>query len=699
MTRRFLPLLALGALLLAAACPSDPQLGPADAPAPGDALGDADPGGGGGPPIPVGAPCVSSDECPGQFCDKRHGGCVDCYLSAHCADGQTCASAICVPDGACGAGIGCDPGVCDPARGLCVECLVDADCAGELVCVGQVCRPPYADCDALADCAGSGAVCLEPTGEGAPSTCGDCEVDSQCGDYEQCSERTCAPAPCFPGIPSCVGKEIQICKANGQGYDKVLCAEGQTCFAGACVENECTPPGTQTCEKFQLKICQDDGTLLTHDCPLGQECVGEACEPMRHRVLVVFDTSGSMNWFPGTNTWITACGVDQDECCLEPWPACEVKPACTVLGKSKEAFTKFFALGQTEQVLFGLQRFPQVQDRVTPSCEGGYYSWQNEITGDDGSYTVPLGLHTWFDEYQDEVILVPFPPSGSSATANLLELSEYMDDIEFVIDTDEPCSTHDDCDSGACLGTSVVGKTCRIFANPELRAEGATPLGKSLFYSGEYMRRHVVIDGKPCETDAECDSPGYFCGESGKCFDPHRQCRLNVILLFTDGGETEHPFTTDYFNPAVQAKRMRQGLGCQTDADCSQLDVCFESEDAEIDGCHQVYCHPQGKYCSYDVLDGDAFGAVQLVAPGADRLLDYNGNPIEVMTTVVDASLANPDASANSLNANRVIALNGGGRHVVVQVDDLDDFLNQLKKTIDFKQLFLQCTQQGAVAP
>ena len=683
-------LLAAPTLFLAA-CGDSGSGSPADGgPGAGADAADAPDSEDEGPDIPVGAFCLSSDECPGQFCDKRHGGCVDCYLDQQCPDNEVCIGALCTPESGCGDGIGCAVGVCDTEAGHCVGCTEDADCGTGLACVGGVCRPPFPDCEDYDDCAPLGAACLE-TGQ-----CGDCEDDTQCGNYEACQEGMCVPDSCFPGIPSCVGNEIQICRATGDGYDKILCPDGQTCFAGECVESDCTPPGSQVCEKFQLKVCQDNGTLLTKDCGLGQECIEDSCQAMRHRVLVVFDTSGSMNWMPGTQQWLTACGVDETDCCLNPWPVCEAE-ACSTLARSQEAFSEFFKLGETEQILFALQRFPQVLDRDTPSCEGGYYSWQNEMSGDDGAFTVPLGIDSWFEQNLEETVLVPFPASGSSSAANLLELNDYMDGIEFVVDTDEPCQSHSDCESGKCLGTSVVGKTCRIFANPELRAEGATPLGKSLYYAGEYMRHHVVIDGKPCEDDTECGSPGYFCGENKKCFDPHRQCRLNAIVLFTDGGETEHPFVSDYWNPVVQAKRMRLGLGCGTDDDCTQLDVCMESEDPEIDGCHPVTCHPTENYCTYKLLEEDNFTPVNMnVGGGADSLIDYNGNKIDVTVTVVDASVADPGQTTATLNNNRLIALYGGGRHVVVQVDDLDQFFNELQKTIDFKQLFLQCTQQGA---
>ncbi len=81
--------------------------------------------------------------------------------------------------------------------------------------------------------------------------------------------------------------------------------------------------------------------------------------------------------------------------------------------------------------------------------------------------------------------------------------------------------------------------------------------------------------------------------------------------------------------------------------------------------------------------------------PGFNRVLDYNGNPIDIITTVVDASVASTEETTATLNNNRRIALYGGGLHVVVNTGDVPDFLAQLKKTIDFKELFTDCAIAG----
>ena len=77
-----------------------------------------------------------------------------------------------------------------------------------------------------------------------------------------------------------------------------------------------------------------------------------------------------------------------------------------------------------------------------------------------------------------------------------------------------------------------------------------------------------------------------------------------------------------------------------------------------------------------------------------NRLLDYNGNPINVLVNVVDASVSAEDIEDDvvTLTNNYQIALHGGGLHVVVSVEDEADFLAKLKASIDAKSLFEQCS-------
>jgi hypothetical protein len=634
------------------------------------------------PDVPLGDPCLSSDECLGEVCDKRNGACVECYLTAHCDDAFVCVGMQCAGEEECIDDSECTQGVCGPDE-TCLGCNNSGDCTGGWMCVESVCRPLYPTCDEFKDCEALGAVCLEETGR-----CADCTDKSQCGDYEWCSDNACAPEYCTPGDASCVGDAIQLCRADGKGFWQLACDEGQTCFGGACIESDCTP-GESECVGYQVRQCLPNGTYLVTECAGGHECLDNACQPLRHRVLVIFDTSGSMAWFPGTNEAPKLCGSEPDDQCIQPWPTCQDPDnPLTTMAISKSVFSDFFA--ETENALFSLNRFPQRPIAPSAVCEGGYNDWANTITDDDGAMSVPLFEHTWFDENLGEINVVPFPPTGSYS--NVDELLEWVDFTEWLVETDVPCTDYKDCDNGVCLGLTPTNKKCQAFANPELRATGWTPLGKSLFYAGEYMRRSVVVDGKPCSEDADCGSPGYYCSAGGSCFDPFRDCRLNVIVLFTDGVETEYPIPTQYFNPILQAKRLRLGLGCEVDEDCSDLDTCHKDpENPGEFGCYPTSCHEEG-YCTNELIETDAAGALDVTLDlPEDRLRDYNGNGIEIIVHVVDASISSIEASEATLNNNRLISLYGGGEHIVVDVDDPPDFLAKLKQTVDFKQVLTEC--------
>jgi hypothetical protein len=166
-------------------------------------------------------------------------------------------------------------------------------------------------------------------------------------------------------------------------------------------------------------------------------------------------------------------------------------------------------------------------------------------------------------------------------------------------------------------------------------------------------------------------------------------------VLFTDGAETEYPSTNDFFNPQVQAKRLRYGLGCTTDDECSKLTFCRPKKEKPSETeCFQPRCGDDG-YCTNDAIVNDPqaqkVSYVDDSLYDANRLRDANGNPIDVIVNVEDASGADKTLVDDVTNANRLVALYGGGVHVVVSAGDEADFLASLKKTIDFKSLFSQC--------
>ncbi len=188
-----------------------------------------------------------------------------------------------------------------------------------------------------------------------------------------------------------------------------------------------------------------------------------------------------------------------------------------------------------------LFRFPQTggQCGVSCSCTSGGYSGDSTIKG-DGNAQMVVDSSSWFWNNVNQIMCVAFPKASGEQTK--AAIGKWMDNVQDA-------------------------------ANPELRATGGTPIGKSLFYIGEYIRNKVVVDGKACKVDDDCGNANYACDLSackdatcqGACKDAARSCRDTIVILFTDGGETS---SNSYFGPWIQAKRMAMGLGCATDADC-----------------------------------------------------------------------------------------------------------------------------------
>lgn len=620
--------------------------------------------------------CTRSSECPAGFCDKLTGRCVECFVEQHCPDGQVCASGSCVETQGCNETLNeCDDLVCDLEAGHCVQCLEDSHCGAGKWCWNHVCRFKPEECADGGECQQGGAVCSSDKG-----LCLDCGIDSDCAWFEHCEEQACLPRPCTPGNPECLDDSLaKVCRTDGQGFFYLQCAQGEQCMQGICVEPHCTP-GEYTCVNFAKSVCQLDPvagelTYKTMPCPPAQVCIDKGCRPLRHRVLFVFDTSSSMNWLPQSEALPEMCPLGRQSTpenpCIGFYPNCEPKEApFTKLGISKSVFENLMQSDEADTAFCALMRFPQVSKKGAPNCEGGWFEGQVWMTGHEPGqeHAVPEEPGNWFDANLAEVLLEPFPADhGSYVTWNV---ARWFNFIQVVENLGVSCADHAACGPGKwCLGPQPV---CRQFDDPEIMASGWTPLGRTLFYAGEYVRRHVIVDGKECKTDKDCASAGYLCGPTGKCFDPlydpdpAKTCRQNVIVLFTDGQETE-TLGHSFFHPAVQAKRFHFGLGCNTDADCLNNATCQEGS------------------CYHPSLHAGTLPVVEYVEEdGAQTLLDRNGNPISLTIHVVDAS--GPD------EINEFIAHHGGGEYYPVSMEDEVDFLKKLILTLDIKTLAQNCT-------
>ncbi len=293
----------------------------------------------------------------------------------------------------------------------------------------------------------------------------------------------------------------------------------------------CTP-GTQTCQGIKLATCLGGGDgYSVSACFPGTACFNGACKAVGANLIIAFDTSGSMSTDVTNKAGVKNCAS------YDPWPKCEYDATkypngCTRIGVSKGVFKQALAKLDDQVTHLALFKFPQTVDNVgSKSCDSGSYSGQDTVSGDNGEQGVD-STTSWFNKNFGEVLAVPYP--GVSGFNSKAAIGKWMDGTE-----SQP-------------------------SDPELRADGGTPLGKTLFYVGEYLRNKVIVDGKKCSADADCGSVNYLC-QNGACLDPARSCRDTVVVLFTDGGESS---SNTYFGPWVQAKRLSTGLGCVTDSDC-----------------------------------------------------------------------------------------------------------------------------------
>ena len=477
--------------------------------------------------------------------------------------------------------------------------------------------------------------------------------------------------------------------------DQTMCPAGQASIEGQCELVMCEP-NAPVCRAGELYTCADDGQSLDRprqDACFGRTCIEGDCRPIKHNVAVLFDTSVSMNRCvqDSRNSYEECCNGR----CPGEWPICETESdPLSRLGYSKRAFQQFFAEGDTQETArLALLTFPQTVIPFNNGCSSSVYDYSNFISGDDDRHESEAD---WFLSNASEVVRVPFPTTW--AEDNTEELLSWVDFSEN--DTDDP----------------------------ELRATGFTPLGRSIFYAGEYFRHAVIANGKPCTVDVDCGSQDYVCID-GACRDPNKDCRLNILLVFTDGKESTHPLIDEYFNPVVQARRLKFGLKCESDGDClagascdggycrrdvTQLDPCsVDNECPDEAYCQdgrctvpgflwptdQGRCADAGNPClvTDNVFPPECAGfleACEAVEPyvedrtqGANQLRDYEGNPISITTHVINVN----DEDAES----RLIASHGGGLHFRIDLNQEETLVRILSRLVDYKRGGSRCALEG----
>lgn len=508
-------------------------------------------------------------------------------------------------------------------------------------------------------------------------------LGTRLGCGSPCASKGVTSSTCVEGIAvQCIAGRIACDDCPGKGRDcrvegaTVACrlgCEGDSVTQGNETFTRVCCPGATWCEGDAQARCDAAGLAVSREpCVKGLECYDGHCLPARPMVLVLFDTSASMGW--------SALGKELDsvdELRVSKWPACELPTApLTRLGISKRAWADLFSEPVFDTVAFALQRFPQhLLAGKSQHCPGGGYTPADLLTGHPAStelFSVPDDASgAWFRDNLAEALLVPFPVNGPSSNRD--SLRAWVDFNEKVVDTDTPCTTQADCPNGSCAqkGTGDDHR-CTVLENPELRPTGATPLGLSLFYAGEYFRKFAVLEGAPCHLDADCPALGHLC-DKGKCHDPNRFCRQRSVVMFTDGIDTASEGA--WVAPSIQAKRFRYGLDCKTDQDCGKGATCASSGTCQpaseaLDPCKRLgfSCHIEHE----DRTFPKAFAA------GFTRLRDRLGAPIRITVHVVDATGAIG-------YENATVAAYGGGLLVPADLASPADLLKGIRGVIDWK--------------
>ncbi len=517
----------------------------------------------------------------------------------------------------------------------------------------------------------------------------------KCGPTKHCIEGGgCIDDVCIKGATTCETlQSIKICNEDGSAFELEPCAEAQICYLGQCTDQLCDPDGPPFCEDGVRKVCNSLGLAYVEiPCPGGSGCLDGECTPIKPNVILVVDTSGSMSLlYDQDDKYPTDCAGDPD---CPPWsfPDCDdPETPLTRLGRAKKALQALVMSDTAATVRLALQRFPQ-QGNKTVNCKKGYYSYKFAISGDVNAHELPKPTVA---NALDEIFSVPFSPATDINDTELL--MSWMDFTEAVALTGESCSTNFACESNMC-----VGGQCQAHSDPELRGDGPTPLGKSLFYAGEYARHFVLMEGKACGGPTDCGSPHYVCVE-GICRDPFFACRKTSIILFTDGIETVNEDPGTYFHPRVQAKRLKYGLECSADEECVGGAVCKDSRCwvEALDSVPEKMCNAVAQGC-LESSDCEPFncglptkckGVCEKTAVtyeefnGHSTLKGYEGQPLSITTHVIDAS--------GSGDANTLIALNGGGQHVSVDFEDIGGLVAQLLTLLDTKDDAGACLDSG----
>jgi hypothetical protein len=512
------------------------------------------------------------------------------------------------------------------------------------------------------------------------------QSECHCLPEEHCSAvGLCESDLCVQGESTCATvDEIKHCDATGASFTLEACGDNTRCEVGECMPLVCAS-GTTSCTEGLRVTCNSLGTgWAALPCAEAEVCQGGQCIFVQPNILLLVDTSYSMNRLVGLDDETPVSCIGQEGC--PPWtfPECDhPETPGTRLGVVKKILQELVTKGAESGLRLALQRFPQ-SPASPPTCFDGHYGALETMTQDNGAHST-VG-EDWFQIYLNDVVVVPFDAQGDSGVDTLLP---WVDFQETSIETGADCESDSDCADGFCWFGD-----CEQHDNPELRGSNAeTPLGRSLFYAGEYLRHAVFVEGAACAEDVDCGSPHHHC-EEGACHDPLGRCRSTRIIVFTDGVESANYELDDFYHPRVQAKRLHHGLGCAALDECvggarCEGGICRPPDGVIADGAK--VCEVSELACEADA-DCPAFacGSGQQ-CPGqcslaevthvdgadGDRLTDVTGRAVSVQIHVVDAS--------GIEGANQSIAAYGGGQHLSVDLGAAASIVASVLPLLDAK--------------
>ncbi|MDP6943062.1 MAG: hypothetical protein QF464_02840, partial [Myxococcota bacterium] len=119
-----------------------------------------------------------------------------------------------------------------------------------------------------------------------------CEPEEHCG-----SDGGCEPDVCVQGESTCATTgEVKHCDDTGASFTLQTCHEQSKCELGACVPIVCEP-GVTECQLGYKVTCNSLGTQwVPIPCPETDVCLGGECVFVQPNILLLVDTSYSMNY-------------------------------------------------------------------------------------------------------------------------------------------------------------------------------------------------------------------------------------------------------------------------------------------------------------------------------------------------------------------------------------------------------------------